>query len=235
MKRILIAAIIAVGIHGLILNMEFDRISVKPSGSLKSSIVTMTLVSMPPKKAESKLPAIARHISGIKKEKEKNKEKEKKKAAVKATRQKKVEKSSGAATDDKKKKKEVADPKTKADNIQPEIVEKQDDFAAEQAGGVSGTQELGTVRGAMPIYDKNPSPEYPLIARRRGFQGTVVLEVLVNRNGRVGDLRVFNSSGYKVLDRSAVESVREWIFRPAIKGNENIEMWVRVPVCFQLK
>ena len=210
--------------------MEFDRISGKPSGRLKSRIVTMTLVPIQPKKAESKPPAIARHISGNKKEKEKEKEKR----AVKATRQTKVEKSP-EVTNDNKKKSESAELKTKTGKIFPELMEKPDDLAAEQAGGVSGIQEVRQVRGAIPIYDKNPSPEYPLIARRRGFKGTVVLEVLVNRNGRVGDLRVFNSSGYKVLDRAAVESVREWIFRPAIKGNENIKMWVRVPVCFQLK
>ena len=124
---------------------------------------------------------------------------------------------------------------TKAGKIQPELTEKPDDFAAEQALDVSGTQELKLTREAIPIYDKNPSPEYPLIARRRGFQGTVVLEVLVDRNGRVGDLRIFKSSGYKVLDSAAEESVREWIFKPAIKGNEKVEMWVRIPVCFQLK
>lgn len=229
MKRILIAAIIAVGIHGLLLGVEFNRIRGASSERPKSRIVTMTLVSMQPKKAESKPSAIARHISGNKKEKEKEKEKR----AVKATRQKKIEKSSEVTND--KKKSEPADPNTKTGKILPELMEKPDDLASELAGGVSGMQELSLVRGAIPIYDKNPSPEYPLIARRRGFQGTVVLEVLVKRNGRVGNLRVFNSSGYKVLDRSAVESVSEWIFRPAIKGNENIEMWVRVPVCFQLK
>jgi len=57
----------------------------------------------------------------------------------------------------------------------------------------------------------------------------------VKPNGRVGDLKVFKSSGYKVLDRAASVSVRDWIFKPAIKGNEKIEMWVRVPVYFQLK
>jgi len=50
-----------------------------------------------------------------------------------------------------------------------------------------------------------------------------------------GDLKVLKSSGYKVLDRAASASVRDWIFKPAIKGNEKIEMWVRVPVSFQLK
>ncbi|MBU2522255.1 MAG: TonB family protein [Proteobacteria bacterium] len=205
MKRILFAAIIAVGIHGLLLCMEFDWISGKYSGRSKSRIMTMTLIARQPVKAELK-PVVSKSTS--------------KKRAAKPKRQKKAEKSPL---------------NTKAGKIEPELMEKPDDFAAEQALDVSGTQELKLTREAIPIYDKNPSPEYPLIARRRGFQGTVVLEVLVDRNGRVGDLRIFKSSGYKVLDSAAEESVREWIFKPAIKGNENIEMWVRVPVCFQLK
>ena len=205
MKRILIAAIIAVGIHGLFLCMEFDWISGRSSGRSKPRIMTMTLVTRQPVKAELK-PVANKRTS--------------KKRAAKPKRQKNAEKSPL---------------NTKAGKIQPELTGKPVALTTEQAVGVSGTQELRPEREAIPMYDKNPPPEYPLIARRRGFQGTVVLEVLVDRNGRVGDLRVFNSSGYKVLDRAAVKSVSEWIFRPAIKGNENIEMWVRVPVCFQLK
>ena len=206
MKRILIAAIIAVGIHGLLLCMEFDWISGRSSGRSKPRIMTMTLVTRQPVKAELKPVA---------------NERTSKKHAAKPKRQKKIERPPEAATDDKKKKSESTDLNTKAGKTEPELTEEPVALTIEQY--------------AIPIYDKNPSPEYPLIARRRGFQGTVVLEVLVDRNGRVGDLRVFNSSGYKVLDRAAVKSVSEWIFRPAIKGNENIEMWVRVPVCFQLK
>ena len=208
MKRILIAAIIAVGIHGLLLGIEFNRIRGVSSERPKSSIVTMTLVSRQPGKAGSKLSTIVRDISGNKKEKEKEKEKR----AVKATRQKKIEMPPEATNDNKK--------KSESDEINRSFMD---------------AQGFIPVREAIPVYDKNPSPEYPLIARRRGFQGTVVLEVLVDRNGRVGDLRVFKSSGYKVLDRAAEKSVREWIFRSAIKGNEKVEMWVRVPVCFQLK
>ncbi len=206
MKRILIAAIIAVGIHGLLLCMEFDWISGRSSGRSKPRIMTMTLVTRQPVNAKLK-PVANKRTS--------------KKRAAKPKRQKNIEKSPEAATDDKKKKSESTDLNTKAGKIQSELTENPIALITEQY--------------AIPIYDKNPPPEYPLIARRKGFQGTVVLEVLVTRNGRVGDLRVFNSSGHKVLDRAAVKSVREWIFRPAIKGNENIEMWVRVPVCFQLK
>ncbi|MDL2123982.1 MAG: energy transducer TonB [Deltaproteobacteria bacterium] len=216
MKRILIAAIIAVGIHGLFLGIEFDRTRGGFSERPKSRIVTMTLVSRQPKKAESK-PVTNKHVSV-----DRNKKKaEKKKLLAKPEKKKHVIRSSNAAKN----------------NLtqEPAIDILKDRSSTEAKQSFLDSQGFNSVKKAIPIYDKNPSPEYPLIARRRGFQGTVVLEVMVDRNGRVGELRVLKSSGYKVLDRAAGESVRDWIFKPAIKGNEKIEMWVRVPVCFKLK
>lgn len=216
MKRILIAAIIAVGIHGLFLGIEFDRTRGGFSESPKSRIVTMTLVSRQPKKTESK-PVANKHVPV-----NRNKKKaEKKKLLSKPEKKKHVIRSSNAAKN----------------NLTQEPARDilKDRSSTEAKQSFLDSQGFNSVKKALPIYDKNPSPEYPLIARRRGFQGTVVLEVMVDRNGRVGELRVLKSSGYKVLDRAASASVREWMFKPAIKGNEKIEMWVRVPVCFQLK
>lgn len=216
MKRILIAAIIAVGIHWLFLGIEFDRTRGGFSEMPKSRIVTMTLVSRQPKKPESK-PVTNKHVPV-----NRNKKKaEKKKLLAKPEKKKHVVRSSNAAKN----------------NLtqEPAIDILKDRSSTEAKQSFLDSQGFNSVKKAIPIYDKNPSPEYPLIARRRGFQGTVVLEVMVDRNGRVGDLKVLKSSGYKVLDRAASASVRDWIFKPAIKGNENIEMWVRVPVCFKLK
>ncbi|MFH1349554.1 MAG: energy transducer TonB, partial [Pseudomonadota bacterium] len=91
------------------------------------------------------------------------------------------------------------------------------------------------IREAVPAYKSNPRPQYPALARRRGLEGTVVLEVLVSREGKVNDLRLFRSSGYTLLDQAAIGSVKNWLFEPGKKGNEEIEMWVRVPVRFQLR
>jgi protein TonB len=88
---------------------------------------------------------------------------------------------------------------------------------------------------AVPMYRKNPVPLYPRVARRRGYEGKVILEVLVNEEGRVEDLRIFQSSGYKVLDRSAMKSVQSWLFEPGRRGDEKLEMWVKVPIRFDLK
>jgi protein TonB len=91
------------------------------------------------------------------------------------------------------------------------------------------------IREAIPLYRKNPSPKYPRIARRRDYQGTVVIEALVNREGKVEDLRLSHSSGYRVLDRAAMKSVKDWVFEPGRRGDEEVEMWVKIPVRFQLR
>ena len=91
------------------------------------------------------------------------------------------------------------------------------------------------IHEARPIYRSNPPPTYPRIARIRGYQGDVMLDVLVNKNGTVGDLKVIKSSGYPLLDRAAKSSVKNWLFEPGMVGNEKLKMWVRVPIRFELK
>jgi protein TonB len=91
------------------------------------------------------------------------------------------------------------------------------------------------IREAIPLYRDNPPPRYPRIARRRGYEGTVVLEVLVNTEGRVAECRIIRSCGHSVLDKAAVKSIRNWLFEPGMRGDKKVEMWVKVPIRFQLK
>ncbi len=91
------------------------------------------------------------------------------------------------------------------------------------------------VREAVPLYKSNPPPRYPAAARRRGQQGTVVLSVYVDVYGRVANLWLFESSGYRVLDIAALQAVRGWIFEPGRQGGTKVAMWVNVPVRFELK
>ena len=91
------------------------------------------------------------------------------------------------------------------------------------------------MREAEPGYHVNPDPLYPILARKRGYQGTVILDVFIDKNGRVADIKVSSSSGYAILDKAARAAVANWLFEPGMKGEEKIEMWVKVPVRFQLK
>jgi len=90
-------------------------------------------------------------------------------------------------------------------------------------------------RKAVPLYKKKPLPIYPRIARRRGYQGTVILEVRVDKNGKVSDIHIAESSGYAVLDQRAVDTVKNWLFEPGTKGGRTVDSWVKIPIRFQLK
>jgi protein TonB len=97
-----------------------------------------------------------------------------------------------------------------------------------------GPAEPPALREAVPEYGKNRAAEYPRRARQLGFEGVVVLEVLVNPGGGVDEVRLFSSSGHAILDESAARSVRAWTFTPARRGEQAIPMWVRVPIRFEL-
>jgi len=93
---------------------------------------------------------------------------------------------------------------------------------------------VSAFQAALPCYDENPPPEYPEVARRRGWAGIVQFEVQVLKSGRVGRLDILASSGYKSLDRAARKSVSRWIFKPATSFGVPIESRVVVPINFVL-
>lgn len=90
------------------------------------------------------------------------------------------------------------------------------------------------VQEARPLYRENPSPKYPLSARRRGLAGKVVLDVLVDRTGRVGNVTVAESSGHGILDRAALSAVKDWLFEPGSRGGIAVDTQVLVPIQFRL-
>jgi protein TonB len=108
------------------------------------------------------------------------------------------------------------------------------------AAMLPGTQSDDTLSGAVlklarPLYKHNPTPPYPRKARRLGYEGIVMLKVLIDENGRVDDLTVLKSSGHSVLDHAALSAVRKWLFEPGSEGGIKKRMWVKIPVRFDLK
>ena len=89
---------------------------------------------------------------------------------------------------------------------------------------------------AIPLYHLIPKPPYPSRARDLGEQGTVIVSILVAVDGSVADAHVSQSSGYALLDGSALSTVKsKWRFKPARKGGKSVASWVRVPINFTLK
>lgn len=95
-------------------------------------------------------------------------------------------------------------------------------------------EHRGAVVEVLPNYLRNPPPVYPRLARERGYEGTVLLEIEVLASGRCGTVNVLTSSGYDVLDSAAVNAVRQWVFKPARRWRQPVAFWVEIPVTFRL-
>lgn len=95
----------------------------------------------------------------------------------------------------------------------------------------TGTPQLPTfILGSA----RNPKPEYPMSARRRGWQGKVMLGVTVGDDGLSETVTVLNSSGYSILDQAALTTIRDqWVFTLAYTQTAVEPYYVTVPISFQ--
>jgi protein TonB len=81
---------------------------------------------------------------------------------------------------------------------------------------------------------RNPKPPYPISSRENGEQGAVMLYACITDHGRVERVDLAQSSGYPALDRSALNTIRHWSFRPAQESGKSIPMCYRLPIRFLL-
>ncbi len=75
---------------------------------------------------------------------------------------------------------------------------------------------------------------YPILALRHKEQGDVLLQVLVEPNGEVGDVRIAHSSGHAQLDAAALIGVGYWYYVPAVRNHQAVESWVTVRIRFRI-
>jgi len=76
-------------------------------------------------------------------------------------------------------------------------------------------------------------PEYPPLALQGRVEGTVILEINVDEEGNVGDVRVLK--GNPLLSAEAVRAVRQWKYSPTVLNGEPIPVISTVTVEFRLK
>jgi protein TonB len=84
-------------------------------------------------------------------------------------------------------------------------------------------------------YLSNPPPAYPLAARRRGIEGTVLIRSKVSAAGECLRAELKKTSGSDLLDQAALEAVKKWRFVPARRGSQAVVAWVEVPITFKLE
>jgi TonB family protein len=105
---------------------------------------------------------------------------------------------------------------------------------APETSGAGGGGDGLAITGLSRLAANDP-PAYPIDARRNGWQGTVVLQLLVNVDGHVSDVKILQSSGYKLLDDSAVKKVKTYVVSPYRVNGVATELQVNLPIAFQLR
>jgi protein TonB len=86
----------------------------------------------------------------------------------------------------------------------------------------------------QPVVIRNTPPFYPETARRSGWEGRAVVRVEVSADGLPLSVTLAKSSGYGVLDQSALRAVKSWRFQPRTVGGVTMKGTVDVPVNFSL-
>jgi len=69
---------------------------------------------------------------------------------------------------------------------------------------------------------------YPLLARKRKIEGTVIIEFIINNKGYPQDIRIEKSSGHEILDSAAIKTVKNAAPLPHIQGK------IIIPIRFKL-
>jgi protein TonB len=76
-------------------------------------------------------------------------------------------------------------------------------------------------------------PEYPALALARQMEGVVILEAIVDEEGRVDSVRVLRSPG--VFDKAALDAVRQWRYSPVMLNGRPEKFILTVVVSFRLE
>lgn len=103
-------------------------------------------------------------------------------------------------------------------------------------GRGSGGSALGLAEVDEPprILHK-VEPPYPLRARRLQIEGQVVVQFVVNKQGSVQNLKVLSANPKGFFEKSVLNSLKKWTFRPGKYRGRPVDTVVILPVKFRLK
>ena len=89
-------------------------------------------------------------------------------------------------------------------------------------------------QGMKPPYKTvDVAPVYPPVAQRARVEGVVILEAVIDAQGRVASVRILRSIA--LLDQAAVDAVRQWRFTPALLNEQAVPIFLTVTVNFTLQ
>ena len=78
-------------------------------------------------------------------------------------------------------------------------------------------------------------PQFPLDARRRGIDGWVDLQFVVNTDGSVGELSIVGAQPVGIFEQAALDAVRHWHYQPVMRDGQAVTQRARVRLRFAMQ
>lgn len=101
-------------------------------------------------------------------------------------------------------------------------------------GARQGAYRAGDGGVASPIVVRQVDPEYTPEATRKGIQGEVWIEAVVDVEGRVVEPRLLRGLPDEELNRRAMEAIQRWVFRPGMKDGQPVPVIAVFTVTYRL-
>lgn len=105
-------------------------------------------------------------------------------------------------------------------------------------GGGGFGDGIVDVRDAVtpPSVRQQKAPEYPRVAKRRGIEGTVLLRLVLDKDGKVETEHTRVLRSVPELDEAAIRAVSQWRFSPALDGKgQPLRVALQLPLRFTLR
>tara|TARA_R110001592_G_scaffold304802_1_gene577282 strand:+ start:3382 stop:4023 length:642 start_codon:yes stop_codon:yes gene_type:complete len=97
----------------------------------------------------------------------------------------------------------------------------------------SGPMDKSSVDTPPRVIKRSPIV-YPELARKQGVSGFVSMNVLIDENGRVEDVKVLESEPEEIFDLQADSTIRQWRFEPATYNGKKVKVWATQKIVFKL-
>ncbi|CZF82036.1 transport protein TonB [Grimontia celer] len=120
-------------------------------------------------------------------------------------------------------------------------IEKPEEKPKETAEEMSKENQMTQAKSSSPMLVERPTfkvrpsqPKYPRMAKRKGMEGTVLIEVWLDEEGNQTNRSLLKSSGFELLDGAAMDAVKKWRFNGHEENGVALAHRVRIPVRFNL-
>ncbi|MCI0410655.1 MAG: energy transducer TonB [Acidobacteria bacterium] len=91
---------------------------------------------------------------------------------------------------------------------------------------------------SLPIIEESTrvQPKYPELARQARIEGKVISQVVIKKDGSIGDIQILSAPGEKMgFEEAFMEAVRKWKYKPALYEGQPVDVWFIVIVDFTLR